>query len=76
MMLTHKGWFGVCPVYIGGLDSPAPLIHQRHWLFLPLFILSEHIFAAIIYLKSWQDPEWEPSWPLRVTGTIEPRKAP
>lgn len=34
-MLTHKGWFGICPVYIGGIESDGPLIVERSPLLLP-----------------------------------------
>ncbi|WP_421696909.1 hypothetical protein [Ancylobacter sp.] len=76
MMLTQKGWFGLCPVYIGDLHTGCPLLVERHWSLLPLMMLSEWFFAAIMFVKSWQDPEWEPAWPIKVTGDIEPRPAP
>lgn len=72
--LTHKGWFGVCPVYIGGLESDAPFLVERHWSALPLMVLSEAMFAGLIAVKTAADPEWEPAWPIRVTGEIEPRQ--
>lgn len=28
---THRAWFGVCPVYMGDIDSQAPHVHPRHW---------------------------------------------
>ncbi len=74
--LTHKGWFGICPVYIGGLESDAPLLLERHWTALPLMKLSEAIFAVVIFMKSAANPEWEPAWPICVTGEIEPRRPP
>lgn len=76
MKLTHKGWFGLCPVYIGGLDTDAPLLVERSRLLLPLMMLSEAIFGALIWMRSASDPDWEPQWPIRVTGEIEPRDPP
>lgn len=71
MDLTHKGWFGFCPVFIGGLDSDAPLIVERHWMALPLFMLSEAIFSIIFMVCSMLDPEFQPTWPIRITGEID-----
>jgi hypothetical protein len=28
-LFTHKGWFGICPVYIGDLDTDAPRLTPR-----------------------------------------------
>lgn len=69
--LTHKGWFGVCPVYFANLYSEAPVVIERHWVFLPLFILSEWFFGACFFLASLVNPHFEPEWALRVTGEIE-----
>lgn len=76
MMLTQKGWFGLCPVYIGDLDTGCPLLIERHWSLMPLMVMSEWFFAAIMFTKSWRDPDYEPAWPIKVTGNIEPRPAP
>ena len=31
VMLTHSGWFGLCPVYIGDAKSEEPFLDPRHW---------------------------------------------
>jgi hypothetical protein len=75
--LTHKGWFGICPVYFGGLHTGAPLIVERHVLLLPLMVLSEVMFSIAFKCKGLIDPDYEPEWPLRVTGELaQPIKAP
>lgn len=67
---THKGWFGICPVYFADLDSDAPFIDPRHWLFAPLMWVSEVGYACVFHVMGWIDPEFEPAWPLRVTGEL------
>lgn len=69
--LTHKGWFGLCPVYFAELDSAAPRVVERHWSLAPLMVLSEILFTACFTVCCWVDPTFEPQWPLRVTGEIE-----
>lgn len=70
VILTHKGWFGVCPVYFGALQSEAPHVYERHGLLAPLMTLSEWIYAATFFVGRLVNPEFEPSWPLRITGQL------
>ena len=37
---THKGWFGLCPVFIGGHETDCPTMKARHWTLEWLFDLS------------------------------------
>lgn len=67
---SHKGWFGVCPVLLADIDGDAPVVHPRHVLLAPLFWLSEAIFAAVFLLAAAVRPQWEPAWPLHVTGEL------
>lgn len=74
-LLTHKGWFGICPVYIGDLESDAPFIDPRHWTLMPLLDLSELMFDVCFWLKEMTDPGVDQPWPIRVTGRLdEPKK--
>lgn len=68
--LTHKGWLGFCPVYIGGLDDEsAPLlIVERHWSLSPVFWLANQIESLRIFVSTVLIPDYEPSWMVRVTG--------
>jgi len=68
---THKGWFGLCPVHIGDLYGEAPLLLERHWIFVPLMWASEAIFALLFELTRFVSPEFELGWPLMVTGELE-----
>lgn len=68
--LTHKGWLGVCPVYLGGLESEAPLVEPRHWVLEPLFGISTLLFDLAAAALTMMDPTFVPQWPLHVTGKL------
>lgn len=68
--LTHHGWFGVCPVYLGDLDTEAPAIAERHPALHPLMLLSEALCAVAFWCISVMGRE-PPGWPLLVTGQLE-----
>lgn len=70
--LTHKGWFGVCPVYLGNVDSESPFVHERHWAALPLFMFSELMFAVCALCMALMNPFFEPKLPIRITGELPP----
>lgn len=71
VQLTHRGWFGVCPVYFGLVDTDAPLVVERHWAAWPLFWLSEALLAGVMLtLEAMGRPA--PGWPLRITGEAPP----
>lgn len=71
---THKGWFGFCPVYLAGVESGEPMIHERHKLLLPVMILSEGFFGAFFFARSLLQPSYEPQWPIWITGELNPPK--
>jgi hypothetical protein len=69
---THKGYFcGVVPIYLDMTNEEAPLIVERHWSFLPLFILIEFVFGICVFLRTMVDREYEPMYPLKITGEYE-----
>ena len=72
--LTHRGWFGLCPVYFGDLNSEAPMVVPRHALFEPLMSLSEILYDVAAYCCQVINPQFEPQWPLRVTGQLDEPK--
>lgn len=70
--LTHKGWFGLCPVYIGGNYRGAPVYVERHWTALPLLMLSELMAVVCLLCFALMDPMAEPVLPLKTTGKLPP----
>lgn len=67
---THKGWFGLCPVYLANLGSDAPDIDERHWLLTPWMTFNGWLLNALIFVKSVLDPDYEPAFPILVTGEL------
>lgn len=67
---THYGWFSFCPVYVGG-DKEAPDVMARHRWLQPLLHLAVYVQGLAIGLCSMVNPDWEPTWRIRITGAIE-----
>lgn len=71
MIYTHEGWFGFCPVYIADPYSRCPqLTYKRQWL-KPLLFLNLALQQMAIVVCTLMDPEWEPTWKIRLTGKLE-----
>lgn len=67
--MTHKGWFGLCPVHT---DMAAePMVVPRHWAFCWLFDLSLVLFEAAIRIALLMNPAFEPAFGLIVTGKLK-----
>ncbi len=61
---THKGWFGLCPVYIAELDSDGPRIENRF-----------PATAWLIHLSAWIfDTMNAEGFPITITGELRPPK--
>ena len=69
---THRGWFGICPVYLGGLDTEGPVVDPRHWTLTPLMMLSEAVYWVVFRCCEAMNPAFEASFPLRITGKLDP----
>jgi len=48
---THKGWFGLCPVFICSPEDECPDIIARHLLLEPLMTLSDWIFRFCFFVR-------------------------
>jgi hypothetical protein len=69
---THKGWFGVCPVYIRDLETDAPGITPRmdNTLFEALFWISHFGFLAFFTVADVLAPKWQPGFLITITGEL------
>ena len=70
---THYGLF-MClvPVYIGDIESSAPLMTERNWV--PAWCMSavEGLFGLFCLVATTVRPDYEPMYAIRLTGRIEP----
>jgi hypothetical protein len=69
---THYGWFaGLCPVYVGRPYSAGPDVAARNWVPEWWFDLVEALFGAFCWTASHLNPDFEPGFPIFITGEIQ-----
>ncbi len=69
---THYGWFvGLVPVYVGNLGADAPTVTERNGVPEWSFSLAESLFGLFCWVSSLLSPEFEPAFPLLITGEIK-----
>lgn len=68
--LTHKGWFGMCPVYFSDPFGEAPMVEPRHWLLTPLMMASELAYSVMFTFARMARQDYEAAWPLKITGKL------
>ena len=66
-VFTHKGWIGICPVYIGDVDAEAPVIEERHIIFRPLLWFSTALYGL---LNNILPEDEQVGFPIKITGKI------
>ena len=71
VVFTHKGWLGLCPVLIGDLDKEDGILAPRRWILWAWLELMFIIYAGAFVLRGLFDPDFEPAWPLMVTGRVK-----
>lgn len=70
---THYGWFcGVVPVYLGNLESEAPLVAEHNGIPEWVLTLAGALFAAFVKIAAVVAPDRDIQVPLVVTGPIMP----
>lgn len=69
---THKGWFGICPVYVGDLETDCPNVTPRweNWVTTALFLVSHYSFMAFFTVADIVNPDWQPGFPLLITEEL------
>lgn len=79
VMLTHKGWLGLCPIYIGESKSDSPVVVPRHALLDWFLVLHLDLVWCLCACAVWfggggirlPSPIWRVSRlspPIWVTG--------
>lgn len=71
-LYSHKGWFGICPVYVADLESDAPHLTPRMdgWFCEGLFWASHYTFIAFFTVADAVAPAWQPGFPIFVTEEL------
>lgn len=67
---SHRGWFGFCPIYINDPYGHSPNITPRRSWLMPLLRLAIGVQQAAIATCTLVNPEWEPTWKIRLTGKL------
>lgn len=68
---THKGWFGICPVYMADPHSQSPFVAPRSVWLDPVFSVSAVLMIVWFVLRGSFSSSFEPGWPLVVTGELD-----
>lgn len=67
---SHKGWIGLCPVYIGEPDSEEPNIDPRDWIPDWWLFLNLRLFDLTGLLLEAISPAYEFTYPIQITGKL------
>lgn len=67
----YYGWFFACPIYVGNIERPDPLVMVRWWVPEWWLDLNEWCFGVCVMLVQMVNPECDPMFPLRITGPLE-----
>lgn len=65
---THKGWLGICPIYLSNPAQGEWHVTARHWTLEPILTVMEWMQQSINWTLSHSDPTYEPGFLIRVTG--------
>ena len=68
--LTHKGWFGLCPVYLGEIETDCPIVEPRRGIPDWWLMVNVEVQKVAIRACTWVNPYWFPTWKIKVTGEL------
>lgn len=76
---THIGWFaGICPIYYADTGSEGCVLAERNWVPEWYFSMCEGIFGLFCAVMTTLNPDFEPTFPIMLTGVFadapEPRR--
>lgn len=71
MNRTHCGlMFGLVPVYLDMSNEDEPVVEARNWFCEILLDIITPVFGACIHLRTMTDMDYEPSFPIKITGEL------
>lgn len=56
---------------VGDLKSEVPVMAERNWVPAWWLSVSTEIFGIAMFAQSCVDQDYEPAWPIRITGEIK-----
>lgn len=65
---THNGWFFLCPVKVGEINSKSPIVAARWRLLQPWLTMNIYWQKTSIFLLSILDPNYEPRFITYISG--------
>lgn len=65
---THKGWLGICPVYLANIESEEIAMQERHIFFAPLMWFSTTFYQ---FLNGILPDEFQVGFPIKITGELK-----
>lgn len=69
---SHYGWFvGLVPIYLGNINSEAPIVVERNWVPECWFTAAEALFGLFCWVSSMLSQDFEPAFPIVITGKIK-----
>lgn len=68
---THKGTLFGVPVLIADLETEAPQIAGRWFGCETALSIMENLFGFYCYVMCTINPDFEPMYPIKVTGEVE-----
>jgi hypothetical protein len=69
--MTHKGWFGLCPIYLNDVGTDCPTLEPRFRYTGWLLSLSTSVYGALFRVATAVDPYYQPLWPIHITGELK-----
>lgn len=72
MKRTHKGlMYGIVPCYFDFTDRECPEVEGRFLGCELLCDVVEVMFSAYCYIATAIDPDYDPMFPIKITGVLD-----
>lgn len=68
-MITHKGWFLLCPVLLADIDTDCPYMETRRFIPEWWFKVNASIVDCLLFVAEMMN--YEPMYPILITGEVK-----
>ena len=69
---THKGWFLFCPIYLNNVETDAPTVEPRHWIFTWLMHFGDVLLDMYASVGQIFNPDFSVPFPLYIKKLKKP----